>query len=418
PVRPSAKTRILISFPPLLLALIFQVFRVFNLYINKVTFVEQAGVYHWQVVMGPFQIINLIYSYAFFFLSLGLIVKYFNVFRKHNRHEQIYLLIASLLLPVLTHVVFRLCAQGTAHDYSPLAMGMSLSLLLYLVRHFSLLRVIPLARTRVIEQMEDALIICDARQRYLDANLAARALFPHIENLQPGDHFFVDKGMRFIEEMQLKVGDSMRTFKVSQTQIRQGKKDSGVCILLHDITQKQEMVEKLFDGATFDSMMNILNRASFFERAEIALTDTGSEFTLMMLDIDHFKRINDLYGHASGDAALQKLARVVQSALRKGDLIGRFGGEEVTILLENVSLSAAMVTASRIRRLVENMTIEHEGNTFHLTVSIGVTHSKRGEPHSLDEMIEQADKALYAVKHSGRNGSLLYESGDEAVSKA
>lgn len=411
----SLKTRTLIFLPPLTLALIFQVFRVFNLYTSKVSFVEHAGLSHWELVMGPMQVISMIYSYVFFLLSIILIIKHYRVFRKHRRLEQIYILAAALSAPILTKAVFYLPLLEKAHDYSPAAIAVSLVLILYLVRHYNMLKVIPLARTQVIEQMQDALIICDAGQRYLDANSAALVIFPHIAGLQPGDHFFVEKGMRFIEEMQLKVNDTLRTFKVSQTQIRQGGKDSGVCILLHDITQKQEMVEKLYDRATFDSLMNILNRASFFERADIALTDTGSEFTLMMLDIDHFKRVNDLYGHASGDAALQKLAEVIKSALRKTDLVGRFGGEEVVILLENVSLPAALVTARRICRLAENMTIEHLGEKFHLTVSIGVAHSKRGQPHKLETMIEQADKALYIVKNSGRNDSLLYQENDSSA---
>ena len=411
----SSKVRTLISLPPLMLALTFQVFRVFNLYSNKVTFVEHAGLSHWEVLLGPLQIISMIYSYVFFLLSVGLIVKHYKTFRKHRRLDQIYILTAALLAPILTNAVYHLALFEHADDYSPAAIAVSLILLIYLVRHYKLLRIVPLARTQVIEQMQDALIICDSKQRYLDANSAALALFPHIKNLQPGDRFFVDKGMRFIEEMQLMVGDTLRTFKVSQTQIRQGSKDSGVCILLHDITQKQAMVEKLYDRATFDGLMNILNRASFFERAEIALTDISSEFTLMMLDIDHFKRVNDLYGHAGGDAALQRLAEAIKSVLRKTDLVGRYGGEEVVILLENVSLPAALVTARRICLLAENMPIEHQGDKFYLTVSIGVSHSKIGQPHTLETMIEQADKALYTVKNNGRNATLLYEEAEMAL---
>lgn len=404
----SLKMRGLICLPPVILPLVFLVFRVFNLYNNQVTHVVRPDFGHWELVIGPKQIIHMTYSYIFFFLSLSLMMAYYRSYYKRKR-QQIHILLAALLIPVLTNASLGLPGYDAFYDFTPLAVAVSLGLLLYLVRRYNLLKVIPLARTQVIEQMQDALIICDARQHYLDANSAAMALFPHIKKLQPGDPFFADQGLCFLEEMQLMVGSTLRTFKVSQTDIRQGNKNSGVCTLLHDITEMQAIMDELYDRATFDGLMNIFNRASFFDRAEFALRDRSSEFALLMLDIDHFKKVNDRYGHACGDMTLQKLAEVIKGALSENDLIGRFGGEEIVILIENTAAEAALVTAKDLGRLIERIELLHEDQTFHITVSIGVAHSKKGAPHKLETLLAGADEALYNVKNSGRNNSRLYE---------
>ena len=106
--------------------------------------------------------------------------------------------------------------------------------------------------------------------------------------------------------------------------------------------------------------------------------------------------------------ALQKLAEVLKKALRKNDLIGRVGGEEIAILMENVTASAAFATAKRLVGTIGDMMLEHNGETFQITVSIGVSHTKKGQPHKLETLLSQADEVLYAIKNSGRNSCRLY----------
>jgi len=121
----------------------------------------------------------------------------------------------------------------------------------------------------------------------------------------------------------------------------------------------------------------------------------------MMLDIDHFKKINDTYGHLAGDFVLKEIAKIVKNLIRKSDICGRFGGEEFVILLPNTKLSGAMKLAERIRETIQNHTFDFNGKKINVTVSIGITSV--GVNDSYESLISRADEALYEAKEKGRN---------------
>jgi diguanylate cyclase (GGDEF)-like protein len=121
-----------------------------------------------------------------------------------------------------------------------------------------------------------------------------------------------------------------------------------------------------------------------------------------MIDADHFKKINDAYGHAVGDAVLVAIAKKIQHGLRTEDVLARFGGEEFVVMLPDTSLKHACEVAERIRIAISNIALPvlPEGHRF--TVSIGVAE-RRGVQQSFDELLEMADQALYQAKKNGRN---------------
>ena len=123
---------------------------------------------------------------------------------------------------------------------------------------------------------------------------------------------------------------------------------------------------------------------------------------LLMLDIDHFKKINDTYGHAAGDLVLVQLADVLRSVLRAADLCGRFGGEEFVCLLPETSVSEALILAERLRARLVEQAVCSEAGAILFTVSIGVSVAMP-EDISIDQLIHRADMALYEAKKSGRN---------------
>lgn len=136
----------------------------------------------------------------------------------------------------------------------------------------------------------------------------------------------------------------------------------------------------------------------------------GNSAAVLMLDVDHFKRFNDSYGHMAGDEALESLAATLKSAMRTGDAVARFGGEEFCVLAVDCDEQGAMELAERIRESVESMRIVHENtNNLSITVSIGV----RMLDHRLEakRLIDDADKALYSSKASGRNRSTFFRPG-------
>jgi diguanylate cyclase (GGDEF)-like protein len=129
----------------------------------------------------------------------------------------------------------------------------------------------------------------------------------------------------------------------------------------------------------------------------------NSVLSLLMLDIDYFKTINDTHGHKAGDIALQSLAKTCQHTLRQVDIIGRLGGEEFAILLPETELAEAQETAERLRNAIAQCgVIIDNGLLFHFTVSIGIA-APTSCHENLDTLLNQADQALYVAKHGGRN---------------
>ncbi|HAK46506.1 MAG TPA: diguanylate cyclase response regulator, partial [Spirochaeta sp.] len=167
---------------------------------------------------------------------------------------------------------------------------------------------------------------------------------------------------------------------------------------------------KLLKMATTDSMTGINNRQHFTELGsrEFAIFERhGHPVSVLMFDLDFFKSINDTYGHNTGDEAIIHFADICIQNLRAEDILGRIGGEEFAAVLPATDIDAAFKVADRIREKTESTAITHPDGNILLTVSIGVT-TVETKPASLAIALQQADKALYEAKNSGRNKVVLY----------
>jgi len=172
--------------------------------------------------------------------------------------------------------------------------------------------------------------------------------------------------------------------------------------------------------AHFDSLTNVLNRKGFYAESQpelerIARLPGGQDrrtgefvsFNVLFLDVDHFKAINDTYGHSAGDAALQKIADVLRTVLRDDDIIGRYGGEEFIVAFACSSKQSLVrrnrfLVAEKVRTALEKSGFAYNGTEIPLTASIGVAQLRTGED-DLDQIIRRADQAMYRAKQAGRN---------------
>jgi len=177
-------------------------------------------------------------------------------------------------------------------------------------------------------------------------------------------------------------------------------------------TRLLESEERYRALSVTDSLTGLFNRRHFFELA-------GKEFrrverhslpvAIIMLDIDHFKLVNDTRGHASGDKVLQAVAQCLRSSLRQNDIAGRYGGEEFVVLLPETDLEAAKLVAERFRSGIAEEPMAVEGGALAVTASLGVSayvgkgSSNGSVDHLVETIVDQADQALYQAKHSGRN---------------
>lgn len=170
-----------------------------------------------------------------------------------------------------------------------------------------------------------------------------------------------------------------------------------------ELQSKQRELERL---TRQDGLTGLFNRNTFVElsRSELRRAQRqGSATTILLLDLDHFKRINDTWGHPAGDAVLRHVAGLASSTVRSTDLVGRLGGEEFIVLLPNTSAEAGRRLAEKLRARLETSVVQWEGTRIPVTASFGLASTTPAEKRDFDHLYTEADKALYLAKQRGRN---------------
>ncbi|HYL99597.1 MAG TPA: diguanylate cyclase [Blastocatellia bacterium] len=191
---------------------------------------------------------------------------------------------------------------------------------------------------------------------------------------------------------------------------------AGSVTLLFDVTTLKNAERELEKLARTDPLTGVANRRSFFEAAAAEFARSSRHqraLTVMMIDIDHFKGINDRYGHRAGDEVLIQVAAECVENVRETDLFARYGGEEFICLLTDSDPAGALLTAERIRQVIEGRAIEVDGQTVTVTVSVGLAHLSDLDRMPLEELINRADHALYESKSDGRNRVTTWRSSPD-----
>ena len=181
--------------------------------------------------------------------------------------------------------------------------------------------------------------------------------------------------------------------------------------LRNDVKKAQA---KMTEMSTVDELTKLHNRRYFIEALEGEFERASRyeiEMALIMVDLDHFKKINDTYGHPSGDMVLSKIGGILKKHVRRNDIACRYGGEEFAVILSNVSRENIYAAYDRFREMVSEHLFEYESNQFHITVSIGIAFSNNAE--SANDLLSQADQALYQAKDTGRNKTATYMDKEE-----
>lgn len=197
--------------------------------------------------------------------------------------------------------------------------------------------------------------------------------------------------------------------------LTRGREVVAVCVTISDVThvsvvqrEREEAVEKLQEYANRDGLTGIANRRFFESRLRdefLRWQRYGGELSVLLFDLDHFKDINDRFGHAVGDTVLRVMAQRVADAVRVQDIFGRFGGEEFALLLPCTPLADAMIVAEKVRMTICDTPVEAEGVRVPVTASVGGAAARPGLP-SYEVLINEADAALYSAKRQGRNRSI------------
>ncbi len=171
-----------------------------------------------------------------------------------------------------------------------------------------------------------------------------------------------------------------------------------------NITHRKQMEDELRRLATTDTLTGVSNRRHLLEQAENEIRRArryGHPLTVLLLDVDHFKRVNDTFGHRAGDKVLQRIAQVCADRLRDSDVFGRTGGEEFVAMLPETDAAGAEPLANRLRQAVADLELPEPMENFGVSISVGGAQLQQGD--NVDSLIGRADQALYAAKRQGRN---------------
>ncbi len=373
------------------------------------------------IVMGEWYVVHGSYTVGCMLVGTFLLLRYWNR-RKNVLRRQITALLIGFVLPGLASFLYLMKLTPFGMDPVPIVMCVTSLFYIWAIRTSGLMIVTPVAREYIFDSMRDGVLVVDPAGLLADFNPAAEMMIPGLsygnigkpvcditlsENFdEPVFDFHSDPNVTDKKEISWSIGQEFCYYQLHSSPVinRRGR-FVGKTITVMDVTERARMEEKLTMLATYDGLTGIYNRAHFMETARSLLAETdnaGEPFSMIIFDIDHFKHINDRFGHGIGDQALRHIAGIGEGNLIPGGLLGRYGGEEFVIALPRVGLSEAVVIAENLRREIASAPLSSAEGPIGITASFGVAESGVcGIP--LEDLLMEADRALYRSKESGRN---------------
>jgi diguanylate cyclase (GGDEF)-like protein len=374
-----------------------------------------------EITVGPAY--YLVYGYTLLCIAASVIII---INRMHNWNKSYRFPLALLMLgglaPLIANVIYLLLLLSfksslAGINLTPFALVITYLLFYVNVLRYDLFDFDPHAKTVTINMIRDGILFLDDQLQYSSSNKIAQSLLPGLANFTKGKK--ISELESLPEELaNLKISDTYqdiefsipsennepRVYNAWVNSVRNGRKVLGVVILIQDITENILLLKQLKNAAYTDELTGIYNRRHFIELAAMSL-DRARRMDLpcsiLLFDLDFFKKVNDTYGHLAGDEVLRFVARRVKDTLRAYDIFARYGGEEFVVFLTETNKDVAMRLAERIRHNVEAQPCEFEGKEIHITCSIGVAEFKKDS--SIEDVLGAADDAMYKAKESGRN---------------
>ena len=374
--------------------------------------VSHHGYVAWASAKGPWLMVHIYYSYALLFAATVILGFELSSSKRYRKA-----LVAVIAAPTVTAALNILSLSGwyplPGIDLTTLGFALSALLLNDGVLRFGLLEVTPAIRNRVVEQLVDGVVVIQADGRIVDLNSAAASIFgiPLETSLnQPATKFIQTPLLPgllvgLFSNAEVNVGD--RSFHVQATPLSSDvERPQEMALVFRDITELTKIKQEMERLAHTDFLTGLRNRRYFMQRLaeETERVKRGNQpMSVLLLDMDSFKNLNDTHGHDIGDRVLQVIASVTQEVKRISDVAARIGGEEFAMLLPDTDREGAIKVAQRLRATIsEQMIADARGQPIRVTASIGVATMSHND-RSIDHILTHADRALYRAKDAGRN---------------
>src|SRR6266498_1131730 len=417
--------------------------KVHHLVFQSVNLINQNNIASLQLEHSPWYSVNLVYSYIV--ILAGFVVLTYGMLRASPllRNQYRIILFASFL-PWGLNIVSEYSLGTSQFDLTPLMFGLSGILFTYSVIRNRFMNIIPVARSHIIESMSDGVLVIDPENRIVDIN-------PAMENfLNQKPTSFLGKSVAEILEIWLDQNDVLTSEQEAWTELRIPNAPSryldlritplyddferlnGRLMVFRDVTERKQIEKrlrsandrlqlqlieigtlqsKLRSQAIKDPLTDLFNRRYLDETFDRELARAAREsypVCVIMLDIDHFKKVNDTYGHEAGDFILKALAKTLSARNRRGDFVCRFGGEEFVVVMPNMAVDTAYKRAEDLRTALNSLHVPYGRFNLTITISMGIaSYPANGE--NRESVLRAADRAMYAAKKAGRDHILTYD---------
>jgi len=383
-----------------------------------------------QWVRGPWFWINVVYSYPVLLIAFIILLRTFLYARGPYRWQAGITLVASFI-PWAANVYTQTGLSPFGNlDLTPIAFSLMGLMFTFAMLRFQLFDLVPIARSLIVERMRDGIVVLDRLNRVIDINPTAREFTGFKDSFtgKSGEDVFsswpdmIDlQRVLFASHAEIKIdGNPGRYVDLRIDPVHDGRnRFLGRIIILRDITTRknfeqdlqekydeiQELQSMLLQQAIRDPLTDLYNRRYMEDALERELAIAAREnvpLTAIILDLDHFKSINDTYGHDAGDTVLKALAELLVAEARKTDIVCRYGGEEFVVIMPGAEVEMAYERVEAWRVIFQNSSVPYRDMDLKCTFSAGLA-SFPGFGKTVKGLFSAADQALYIAKQKGRN---------------
>jgi diguanylate cyclase (GGDEF)-like protein/PAS domain S-box-containing protein len=414
-----------------------------HLLYQSLNVLQSEGTVVMEWTRGPWYLFNIVYSYAV--IGVGICLMSQAALRSGPLYRYQYrLVLVACLLPWGGNILNESYFSSFINlDIAPLTFGVSGIIFAFAVLRTHFMDLIPVARSHLIETMRDGILVLDAKNRIVDINPAMEKFIKGKASSYIGKNAFeslkpwMEKTEFFLDERETRSEMTVPLDPSSYLDLRvtplydRNQVLSGRLLVFRDITERKQverrlryvndklqgqlieiglLQSKLREQAIRDSLTNLFNRRYLEETLDRELSRAAREnypVCVIMIDLDHFKRINDTYGHEAGDLVLKAIADVLAEQSRRGDFACRYGGEEFVIAMPNITMDIAYERAETLRQSLNLLSVPYEYYSLSVTISIGIAcYPENGQTR--ETILRAADRALYGAKEAGRDHILSY----------
>lgn len=376
--------------------------------------------------IGTWYAVHGLYIFSCMFVAFVLLLSKWKETARAYR-PQLAALLFGQLLPMLTSFLYLIGVTPSGLDPVPMVLWLSSLLYFWAISSSTLFAIMPVAKDIIFNHIKDGVIVLDKSHRLIEFNRAAKNSFPLLDKPMYGMEFqeiwLCLTGNRFpfelesmdLQEVQTVMGDSERIYQISASIMKHGESSQGLLLIFTDMTELKKLQKQLEHQAFYDELTQVYNRRAFLRQCEQDFADAKEKsipFSVILMDIDHFKAINDTYGHDIGDEVLIHIARICRNKLQQGQIFARYGGEEFVLTLKGTTVEQAEQVGNELRSYLQSHPLVTGERVIPATVSMGVSQSTTG---SLQQLLKKADLALYAAKQNGRDRVAVYKEIMESI---